>query len=263
MSYKLRDLKDINDFNFSKEAEAIYNYLMKNWMIKAKPKGYDKYLKTYTDYAGMDELDEEALQKSFEGHGDAPTVSHPFVTSVSLPHVAYDDTNQGRNPLRVMIAAVLTHGILFGQRMAYFDEHSDCRHRMSRAKHAYDKAKTTYNPELYKIHIQEFEKYFMDEYFGIPTDQIKKEYEALFEQALQNKLTESVIACVPEKGSVTISSQSKGKLKEFWGVLFELYMLGNENEFKERLSKLGFNIRRSERKRIIFILSKKKGAPKL
>lgn len=263
MSYKLSDLKDINDFNFSTEAEALYSYFMKNWSIKAKPKGYDKFLETYTDYAGMDDLDEEALQKSFDGHGDAPVTSFPFVTAVSLPHVAYEDTNQGRDPIRCLIASILTHGILIGQRLAYLDEHSDSRRRMDSAKYAYDRAKRTDDPELYKIRIQEFEKYFMDDHFGIPTDQIKKEYEALFEQALQNKLTEAIIACVPEKGSVSISSQSKGKLGKFWGVLFELYMLGERNAFKERLGNMGINIRMARSKKLIFILSKKKGTPKI
>jgi hypothetical protein len=68
MSYKLKELKNYMHFSFGKEIEALLKYLATTWDIKALPKGYAAYKKNYKDYQDMEELDEEALLKSFDGH---------------------------------------------------------------------------------------------------------------------------------------------------------------------------------------------------
>jgi len=135
MAYKLNQLQ-YDEINFDKEVKALTKFLSTGWEISAQPKGYAAYLKDYRDYQGMEDLDEEALLKSFEGHDGAGTVSLPFVLQVSLPHVAYDDKNQGRRPLDVLIGAILSYGMLLGKRMAEVDTRSEVHYRMTWLYHA-------------------------------------------------------------------------------------------------------------------------------
>ena len=107
-------LDDIN--NFSTIADAVYNYIMKYWTGTIKPKGYKKFLENYEDYAGMEDIDHAKLEDEFKGFKDGGACSFPFPIKVSLPHVAYDDTNQGRNPLRTLISACLGQGLVIGQK---------------------------------------------------------------------------------------------------------------------------------------------------
>lgn len=76
-----------------------------------KPKGYDEFLKDYDDYEGMEELDCNALEEEFEGIDASECRSHSLPVRLSLPHVAYDDTNQGRNPLRVLVGTIYSQGL--------------------------------------------------------------------------------------------------------------------------------------------------------
>ena len=106
-----REDKDIN--NFEKIVSSLEKHIKKHWNVKElKPKGYDAFVKDYTDFKGMDELDMELLQKEFTGFNDASPGSHSFPIRVSLPHVAYSDKCQCRSPLHELIGSCLHYGML-------------------------------------------------------------------------------------------------------------------------------------------------------
>ena len=106
-------MEELNDF--SAIADSLYNYIKKHWTGSIKPKKYKEFLEDYEDYAGMEELNTKELEESFKGFIDSTAASFSFPVKTSLPHVAYDDTNQGRCPLRVLISACLSHGLIIGE----------------------------------------------------------------------------------------------------------------------------------------------------
>jgi hypothetical protein len=125
----------LNDFNYSEHIEALLEYIKKYWNIRAIPKGYKAFCDDYTDFKGQGE-DETALYEEFKGHGDGGTCSFGFPTRVSLPHVAYDDICQGRNPLNTLIGAVMAYGMIYGQRYEEVNENSTMNYRMKFASFA-------------------------------------------------------------------------------------------------------------------------------
>jgi len=97
-----------NDLRFEDVVTPLVEWIRKKWNWKGlKPKKYKKYLENYQDYQDMDDLD----IKRFEGALNNNIISLTFPEQTSICHVAYDDTNQGRDPLTVLISASVTYGM--------------------------------------------------------------------------------------------------------------------------------------------------------
>jgi hypothetical protein len=178
MSYKLNTLKSHMHFSFGTELEALLKYLASTWDIKAQPKGYTAYRKNHEDYQDMEDLDEEALLKSFDGHDSTGTCSGSFPLRVSMPHVAQDDSGQGRKPLETLLGAVLGHGIHIGERLAAVNNMSDALQRLSYYSHAMtwficktDKS----DVQLGMLYMAEAHEYQRE--LGTPCREIQKKYE--------------------------------------------------------------------------------------
>lgn len=99
-------LKELN--NFPSLMKSIMEYLDKYWKIKAKPKGYDKYLETYEEY------DTEDREYEFSGPLDVSASCDEFPERISRSNVAYGDTQQGRTPVYELIGAVFAYGLNIG-----------------------------------------------------------------------------------------------------------------------------------------------------
>lgn len=83
---------------------------------KARPKGWEKFADDYEDYAGMAELDVDALKKLFTGVNSKGGGSSSFEVRTSLPHVMYDDQCQSRKPLEVLVGAMLGHAYFVAEK---------------------------------------------------------------------------------------------------------------------------------------------------
>lgn len=137
MSYNLRDLNSPNDFFFDKEVEAILKYLKETWDISAAPKGYAEFMKDYQDHQGIEELDEEAIIKSFEGACDTTALSLHLAVMLTKEHTGYDDRNQVKGgPLEVLISSLLTHGAIIGQYLVQSNT-TELYKRLSAIEHSF------------------------------------------------------------------------------------------------------------------------------
>lgn len=97
--------EDLSDFE--KLVKPLIEYIRSNWNVKdLKPKNYDSFTEDYTDYDGMDELNIE-----FDGVLDDTPCGHSFPVSCSLPHVAYNEICQGRDPLTTLIYSAVSFGM--------------------------------------------------------------------------------------------------------------------------------------------------------
>lgn len=74
---------------------------------KWRPKGWSKMAKNYKEYEGIKELSSEDLCKEFGGFYSGGAACGPFPVRISLPHVMYDDKEQGNKPLQVLIGSLL------------------------------------------------------------------------------------------------------------------------------------------------------------
>lgn len=112
---KFKDASQSQLDNFSNISESLLKYIRKYWKGTMKPKGYKAFTEDYEDYDGMEELDQKAIEKEFKGINASGTMSYSFPMQMSLPHTAYNDKCQGRDPLNTLVSAVLGHGMLIGE----------------------------------------------------------------------------------------------------------------------------------------------------
>lgn len=99
--------------NFEELIEPLIAYIKKRWNWKKfLPKGYKKFTENYTDYEGMSELNTD----DFTGLRDTYRQGHDFPTTCALPHIAYDDLVQDRNPLKMMMGACVSYGMRVAER---------------------------------------------------------------------------------------------------------------------------------------------------
>lgn len=102
------------------ECRALVSHLEKHWegVKNVKPKGYDKLAKNYTDFDGIDEWEENkkvSQEKTFKAFNDSTAGDFNFVDKVSLPHVVYNDLDQGRSPLMTLVGACVSYGFMRGE----------------------------------------------------------------------------------------------------------------------------------------------------
>ena len=111
----------LKNWSYDRETERVLRMCLKgfqNTTIKnLKPKGYDAFLEDYIDYDGMEELNERELIDDYDGMDFSALCSGEFPIIVSLPHVAYNDTNQGRKPLQVLVNAIFSQALVARQSM--------------------------------------------------------------------------------------------------------------------------------------------------
>ena len=117
---KLKTKKYTDLSGHEEECRALANFIEEFWegTGKLKPKGYAKLAENYTDFDGMYEWEEnekQAQEEKFNAYDDATAGSFNFVGKVSLPHVVYDDIDQGRNPLMTLIGACVSYGFMRGE----------------------------------------------------------------------------------------------------------------------------------------------------
>lgn len=103
--------KNYANWDYEKVVTDIMRKIKKQYSTvnDIKPIGWDEFAKNYKDYKGMETLDFQKLKKEFGGYKFNTGGALSFEVRTSLPHVMYDDKNQGRNPLEVLIGAMVTH----------------------------------------------------------------------------------------------------------------------------------------------------------
>ncbi|CAG7579689.1 MAG: hypothetical protein SLAVMIC_00016 [uncultured marine phage] len=113
-------LDEINDF--SEIAAPLVKFIRDNWSTDVKPKDYDEFMEDYEEYKGQGE---DQYELDFDGLLDGGGYSFPFPVKLATPYVAYDDNEQGRDPLQVMVGAILAYGISIGERREKLDDSND------------------------------------------------------------------------------------------------------------------------------------------
>jgi hypothetical protein len=117
MKKKPTTTKDLR--SHGSDSEALLNFLRKHWdgLDEVKPKGYEKFCKDYCDFDGMEKWADNERGKQedeFNGFNDGDDGVN-FVSTVSLSHIAYDDTCQGRPPIQMLISACISYGFTRGR----------------------------------------------------------------------------------------------------------------------------------------------------
>lgn len=117
LSKRLKDcsMKELGNFRII--CAPLVKYIRKTWAWKSlKPKRYEKFKRTYEDHDG-DSLSEKQAKK-FRGIDDETACSFSFPVKTALPQVCYDDVNQGRDPLHVLISSCVSFGLSIGEERA-------------------------------------------------------------------------------------------------------------------------------------------------
>ena len=114
----ITELQAIGDYEA--QCLALLEHLALHWdgIDDIKPKGYAEFLKDYEDFQGIEEwgINERPKQEAvFNGFDNSTAGGFNFIGSTCLPHVAYDDTNQGRPPIMVLIGACVSYGMAIGE----------------------------------------------------------------------------------------------------------------------------------------------------
>lgn len=136
MAINPRTIKSMNQLDYSRHADILVNWIKKHWDIgEPAPKGYAEYMEDYEEFNGMEELDEKQIMKEFKGLDDSGAGNFSFPMSMSLPHIAYDDRGQGRNPLRMLVSCIFTYGIRYGQKLEAVYENSSMNYKVNHMKH--------------------------------------------------------------------------------------------------------------------------------
>lgn len=117
MKDKLNKASDNDLMNFSDIADSLYDYIKLTWNANVSPKGYKKFLESYDETNDWD-VNHEKMIKDFKGLNDTTASTPSFPLKLEINNVAYDDKEQGRNPLRVLIGAILCHGMEIGEERA-------------------------------------------------------------------------------------------------------------------------------------------------
>ena len=93
--------------------QPILKMVKDNWDIEASPKGYKEYVETYEE---CDDMGDEKFDLEFDGLLNTSACGDPINIKLSMPQVAYDDTQQRRDPIHTLISAILSYGIAIGKR---------------------------------------------------------------------------------------------------------------------------------------------------
>lgn len=117
---------------------------------KLKPKGWSELAKNYSEYDGMEEFDDQKAKEEFKGTQFELASSYSFEIRIALPHVMYDDKEQGRKPLEVLVGAVLGHACCVSENnnaTKMLKELVELKNEYSQPQY-YKEAVTEFNPEF-------------------------------------------------------------------------------------------------------------------
>lgn len=107
----------MRDWNYSNVCHEIESAIKTQYDIKKlKPLGWSKLSKNYSEYDGMEEYDQEAIDKKFNGINSGGVASGGFTVRTSLPQVMYDDKEQGRKPFHTLVGAIIGHAYAVSKR---------------------------------------------------------------------------------------------------------------------------------------------------
>jgi hypothetical protein len=102
-------IEELEDFNSI--MDAVMKYLDMYWDVEAKPKGYDEYLKAYSE--GDTNYEEYEFDDPLDTSASCPS----FPNRLSKLNIAYSHKEQDITPLRELIGAVFTYGMNVGIQM--------------------------------------------------------------------------------------------------------------------------------------------------
>lgn len=83
---------------------------------KARPLGWKSAAKNYEEFGGMAEFDSRAALREFGGMDSGGAACGGFHVRCALPHVLYDDKEQGRKPFETLLGAVYGHAYVLNER---------------------------------------------------------------------------------------------------------------------------------------------------
>jgi hypothetical protein len=103
----LDQLKD-----FTNIVEPLVDYIKETWEGSILPKGYKEFINNYEEYKGMNDVNIDC----FTGFVNDTATSYSFPVATSIPHIAYDDREQGRDPLQMLISSCVSYGMQVQER---------------------------------------------------------------------------------------------------------------------------------------------------
>lgn len=260
------ELDKSTEFDYGKHVDALIKFIKEHWILRARPKGYDKFCEDYSDFKGMEELDEKKLMDSFEGHDAGGTTSFPFPMRISLPHVAYDDICQGREPIWILIGSIFAYGMLYGERYEQIYENSEMNSRITFIEHCIDFLR--YREEgLIEEDLAESElrKQKLKELLDTKIDlhEILNKYQTL-EHQLSKRRALNIIRDIRVCDKIVIPKNSYKRLGILWELLRDLCRgyLRSENpvfvELRNELKAQGIAIKRNMESTVFTLIKKRK-----
>ena len=238
MPYSLKDLKSPGEFSFDKEVRAIMKYLNDNWNISAAPKGYAEFMKNYKDHQGMEELDEEAIIKSFEGASDTTMLSLHLAILLTKEHTGYEDRNQVKGgPLEVLVSAILTHGAIIGQHLVQSDS-TELYKRLSALEHSFAMSDCDeYDKDAIGGEGEDLMHAYRKEFHALintrdmrTSNEISKDFDLKRQEISLSYFLESLQGFMWGESQVTIYHSSDENRNNLWRFLRS--MTGSERKFK-------------------------------
>lgn len=106
-----------NEWDFEKKVNEIISEISLNFsdLENIHPKGWEKLSENYNDYDGMDNDELYNTTSLFKGTNSNTAGAPSFEIRVSLPHVMYDDKEQGRSPLETLVGSMLGHAYFISE----------------------------------------------------------------------------------------------------------------------------------------------------
>lgn len=177
-------------WDYEKVAKSILFQIQKEFpeASNLKPKGWSKFKKNYTDYKGQAEFDSIQAKNEFGGMNSGGNGGSSFEVRVALPYVMYDNENQSRGPLEVLVQAMLTH--------AYVMNEKNNTALMLR--------------EMLKLKA----KYDQPEYYQEPVKEINFDFEVPLNKELFIRMNQSNPNILKEYGEQKIEAQRQKHLKK-------------------------------------------------
>ena len=111
-------LKDLG--HFEDLTKPLIDFIRTNWDAEVAPKGYKEYRENYEEFDDGGEM-----VPDFDGLLDTSAACSPFPGRMSMPSIAYSDTQQNRDPLTEMVGALVGYGMAVGAQRAKLEATDD------------------------------------------------------------------------------------------------------------------------------------------
>ena len=113
---RIKDASKDEIDDFEAVTTPLIKFIRENWDADVKPKGYDAYKEDYEEFD-----DSGKMVPEFDGLLDTSACCPPFPGRMSMPSVAYNDTQQGYDPLETMVGSLVAYGMAIGEQRAKLD----------------------------------------------------------------------------------------------------------------------------------------------